>query len=94
MIQIRKLVWTDGNIDHIARHNVTKEEVEEVCHGNYVIGEANHGRLMIIGSTQRGRALAVILDREEEEQIWYPVTARSADRKERQRYVEETGVKL
>ena len=83
MIQVNKLIWTESNIDHIARHDVTREEVEEVCHGNYIIGEANHGRIMIIGPTQSGRALAAILDREEEDQIWYPVTARSADRKER-----------
>ena len=94
MIVIGWLIWDTHNVAHIARHEVTRQEVEEVCHGNYIIGEANHGRIMIIGPTQSGRALAAILDSEEEEGIWYPVIARSADRKERRRYAKEMGVKL
>lgn len=34
MIIVRELIWTERNIDHIARHNVTREEVEQVCHGS------------------------------------------------------------
>ena len=94
MITVRRLVWDNNNIDHIDRHNVTKEEVEEVCQGEHVAVDAHYGRVMVIGPTFERRAIAVILDPEREEGVWYPVTARSADRQERRKYFEEKGVKL
>jgi uncharacterized protein len=30
---IRELIWNENRIDHIARHNVVPEEVEEACFG-------------------------------------------------------------
>ena len=39
MIEVRELVWTAWNIGHIARHAVTPDEVEEVCHGEYMTSE-------------------------------------------------------
>jgi uncharacterized DUF497 family protein len=94
MIQIKKLVWTEKNIEHIARHDVTRDEVEEVCHGVHVAKDAHAGRAMIIGPTKSGRALCIILDPEEVIGVWYPVTARSADRGERRKFTLETGVTL
>lgn len=94
MIRVDRLIWDEGNITHIARHEVISQEVEEVCHGQYLVKDAKAGRVMIIGSTKSGRALCIILDREAEEGIWYPVTARSADKAERKKYTQETGVIL
>ena len=94
MIIIRELIWTQSNIDHITRHNVTREEVEEVCHGSYIVLDAHGNRFLVIGPTQSGRALAIILDPEQEQSIYYPVTARQADRKERKKYFEMKGVRL
>ena len=34
MIVIRRLIWDSWNITHIARHDVTPDEVEDVCHGD------------------------------------------------------------
>lgn len=28
---IRKLIWDEWNIEHIARHHVSPEEVEQIC---------------------------------------------------------------
>ncbi|HAG09606.1 MAG TPA: hypothetical protein DCK87_08625 [Desulfotomaculum sp.] len=36
-MQISQLVWNEDIIEHITRHNVTPEEVEEVCFGNPLI---------------------------------------------------------
>lgn len=90
MLVIRRLIWDSWNVAHIARHKVTRDEVEGVCHGNYVVGEAYKGRIMLIGTTQADRMLGVILENERDD-IYYVVTARSADRKERSIYKGEQG---
>jgi hypothetical protein len=40
---IQKLIWDEWNISHIARHDVSPEEVEQVCHGKPIEGEAYGG---------------------------------------------------
>lgn len=91
MLTVNRLVWDSWNVTHIARHAVTPEEVEEVCHGDHVLGQAYGGRLMLIGSTTGGRILAVILNPQAEPAVYYPITARDADRKERRLYRAEKG---
>jgi hypothetical protein len=39
MIFIRRLVWDSWNVAHIARHEVTPDEVEEVCHGEHIASQ-------------------------------------------------------
>lgn len=94
MVYIRRLVWEngpDGNIEHIARHHVTPEEVEEVCHGQFIVGEAYGGRFLIIGPTLSGRMLGIILGPiRRKKGIYYTVTARPAKKKEIQRYDDES----
>jgi len=94
MIAVSGLIWEKENIDHIARHGVSQTEVEEVCHGSYVTLDAYDGRFLVIGLTKSGRALAIIIDPEPEEYVFYVVTARSADRKERKIYSDTKGEKL
>jgi len=87
MIVIRRLIWNDWNIDHIARHKVTPDEVEEVCHGDTIQWETYAGRLMIIGMTIADRCLAVVLA-PRGKGLYFPVTARPADHKEKRLYKE------
>jgi uncharacterized DUF497 family protein len=88
MPSICHLIWDTWNVAHIARHNVIPEEVEEVCHGRAFFSENTYkGRLRVIGPNAAGRVLTVILA-PEGEGMYYPVTARTASRKERQRYRE------
>lgn len=94
MIRVDRLIWDEGNISHIARHKVTPQEVEEVCHGRFLVLDARYGRLLLIGLTKKGRSIAIILDPELKEGVYYPVTARSADRRERSKYAEEMEVKI
>lgn len=91
MLNIRRLRWDDWNVPHTARHQVTQEEVEEVCRGQPVTSETYKGRFRVVGPTRRGRMLTVILAPQEEEGIYYPVTARLADRKERRNYRQQRG---
>ena len=35
MVYIRRLIRDDWNVVHISRHQVTSDEIEEVCHGLY-----------------------------------------------------------
>lgn len=75
---------------HIARHQVSPEEVEEVCHGNPLVLTGHMARLIVIGPTAEGRMVAAILA-PEEAGVYYPVTARPASRKERALYRREKG---
>lgn len=86
MLSILRLIWDEWNVRHIARHNVTLDEVEEVCHGDPFPEKGKKGRVRITGSTISGRMLAIILDPEKEPGVYYPVTARQASRKERRTY--------
>ena len=82
---VQRLVWDDWNVVHIARHGVTPADVEAVCHdSNQLLAEGHSGRLLI-GLSATGQILAVILA-PEGESTYYPVTARPADRRERQSY--------
>ena len=80
-----ELCWDDWNVAHIARHAVTREEVEEVLLGDVVMIDAKKGRLMAIGLTRASRYLTVILDPMEDE-THYPVTAYPSSRKQRRFY--------
>ena len=90
MAFVQRLVWDTWNVAHIARHEVAPEEVEEVCHGEPLARRSYRNRIILIGPTDVGRMLAVVLD-PEAEGVYYPVTARSASRKERRFYQQEKG---
>ena len=86
---VRQLVWDAWNIDHIARHGVTMDEVDEACHGEGSVRETYEGRLMIISPTQGGRLLAIVLAPKGAEGMYYPITAWPASGKIRRIYEQE-----
>jgi uncharacterized protein len=90
MTYVRRLIWDEWNVAHIARHEVTPHEVEEVCQGNLVALQSYKGRIIVIGPTKTGRMIAVVLY-SEDEGVYYPITARPASRKERRYYREQKG---
>jgi uncharacterized protein len=92
MLFVRRLIWDTWNIAHIARHDVIPEEVEEVCHGQPVTSQTYKDRLRVVGPTRSHRMLTVILAPTEELGVYYPVTARPADRKERRGYEQQQGM--
>lgn len=85
MISITRLLWDEHNIAHIARHIVTPQEVEAACYGNPAVLSARNGRLALIGRSGP-RILTVILNPQMYEGEYYVVTARDADKNERDWY--------
>ena len=81
MIRIDGLSWDERAEDHIARHGVRPEEVEQAVEG-YLSVRRSGEYFIFIGQTHSGRHLTVVLDREGEG-IWYPVTARQSTQSER-----------
>lgn len=82
---IQNIIWDEWNVEHIARHNVKPEEVEQVCEGWYLFTKGRQNTYRIIGQTQGGRYLTVIIAPRGHGNF-YPVTARDADKKERRRF--------
>ncbi|MDP9316549.1 MAG: BrnT family toxin [Chloroflexota bacterium] len=91
MLTITRLLWDEHNIAHIAKHAVTPAEVEEACQSRSVVLQAYGGRLALIGMTARPRILTVILNPQLYAGEYYVVTARDADKNERQWYRTYTG---
>ena len=89
MCSVHCLIWDTWNVAHIARHQVTPDEAEEVCHDRPLTSDTYKGRVRVVGLALRGRMLTVILAPTGQEGVYYPITARPADRKERRNYRKE-----
>jgi uncharacterized DUF497 family protein len=87
-IVVTTLVVDDHRIEHIARHQVTIEEVLEVVSGDYVYIKGHHDRLLLIGPTSLRRFLTVVVGRRIQPNTYGLVTARPASREERSLYRE------
>jgi len=82
MVKIKRLIWDEWNVEHIKRHKVRVNEVEEVCRSAIKVLRAYKERLIILGKTKKGRLLTVVLAPKVKSQ-YYVVTARNMSRKER-----------
>jgi len=64
MRTISSIKWTDESIEHVARHSVRPEEVEEVCFNEEEIPFVRSGREnlhYVFGKTYSGRFLFVVV---------------------------------
>jgi uncharacterized DUF497 family protein len=88
-VTIQGFVWPQDRIDHIARHGVTPEEVEQVCLGRPLVQRAKsqgqHPIYYILGQTEAGRYLFSVVIRFPDGK-GYVVTARPMTDKEKGRY--------
>ncbi len=88
-MRIEQLIWPAERVEHIARHGVTPEEVEEACFGTpfarkgktrgenpvyYVLGQSDAGRYLF----------CVVIGFPDGN--GYPVTARDMTATEKRRY--------
>lgn len=89
-IVIDRLLVEEDRPAHIAKHNVTIDEVVEVVTGDYVFIQGKHGRWLLIGPTQLGRFLTVVVGERAQKNTYGLVTARSASKAERNFYKEFT----
>ena len=60
---IGELIWDDENVEHIARHNVTPKEVEEVCYSLHLNEKEGRQRYILSGQTESGRYLNVVVEK-------------------------------
>lgn len=81
MVLVKGLIWDDWNKEHIAKHGISLEEVEEVCHGNHKVVESYRKRLLLLGKTKQGKLMAIVLSPEDRNlqqygnNMYYPITA-------------------
>ena len=73
----------DGNVQHCAEHDITKEEVEDVL-DNVMDADVSRssGRPVAFGDTVSGRHLMVVFD-EIDADTAYPVTAYEVPRRQK-----------
>ena len=90
MLYVRELLFDEWNEDHIAQHSVIPEEAEEVCLGDPFVSRTRQRRLRIIGQTEAGRYLTIILA-PRGRGVYYPITARDATAAERRLYHRKKG---
>ncbi|MBA2775768.1 MAG: BrnT family toxin [Chloroflexia bacterium] len=85
--RIDALDWDDWNRAHIAKHQVTPAEVEEVVVGDAIARASYKNRVAVIGLTGTGRMLTVIIgESPHQRHLYYVFSARPASRVERGEY--------
>jgi uncharacterized protein len=86
---IQELLWPDDQIDHIAGHDISPDEFEEVCFGRSLVlrakSEGTNPVYHVLGETFAGRHLLCIVISFPDGK-GYPVTARTMTEREKRRY--------
>lgn len=86
---IREIVWPQDRVEHVARHEVSPDEFEEVCFGRPLIlkakSEGKNPVYHVLGETLSGRHLLCIVIHFPDGN-GYPVTARIMTDREKRRY--------
>ncbi|TDN65406.1 hypothetical protein C8E95_6893 [Pseudonocardia autotrophica] len=86
----REIRWTEDSETHIARHDVTPDEVEQVVNTRPRLVEPGPGDIEeVYGRTDAGRYLVVILS-EAEDGRDFVVTARDLTDSERRSFLRRT----
>ena len=83
---VETLVVDEHRVAHVARHDITVDEVREVVSGDYVYIQGHQDRWLLIGKTDDGRFLTVVVGEREQANTYGLVTARPARREERRLY--------
>lgn len=88
-MQIHEFLWPDDRVDHISRHGIRPEEVEQVCFGQALVQRAKSSGTnpvyYVLGETSAGRRLFCLVIQFPDGK-GFPVTAREMTRKEKERY--------
>ena len=86
---IHEIIWSADRVEHVAAHNITPEEFEEVCFGQPLIlrtkASGQNPVYQVLGQTAAGHYLLCIVVRFPDGK-GYPVTARPMTPKEERRY--------
>lgn len=82
---IAGIEWDEWNIEHIEKHVVTPQEVEEACYNQPINRRTRDNFYLIYGQTDAGRYLFVVV-RYKGEGIVYVITARPMTKGEQRYY--------
>jgi uncharacterized DUF497 family protein len=90
---VDRLDWDAWNLEHIATHGITREQVEEAIAAEGTIARATRKeRFLVLGPTLAGRLLAVVIGPVPQERgAFYTFSARPASRQERRYYRQQKG---
>ena len=79
---IAQILWDleddpEGNVQHIAEHGITMDEVEDVLYAaEEVLASNSSGRPITFGETTSGKYIAVVFDVIDDDPLSvYPITA-------------------
>lgn len=89
-MRIAELEWDDENVQHIARHNVNPQEVEDVCFGFHISEVESKQRCILSGQTSAGKHLNVVVERVGEG-LFRPITAFEMSENYKRRYRKRLG---
>jgi uncharacterized DUF497 family protein len=76
-VAIYFLEFDDDNTEHLSRHGIAPEEVEQVTGNDYVTARNKRhpkNRIVMIGRTDGGRMLTVVLETTRDDVVWRPIT--------------------
>jgi uncharacterized DUF497 family protein len=59
---IRAFEWDDANTEHVRRHRVDQDEVEEAFAGKHRLFRTRDGRYALLGRSAVGRYLFVVFE--------------------------------
>ena len=59
-MNFREYDWDDINIEHLAEHGVTPQDVEEACFNQPLIMRAGTSRYIVYGRSDSGRYLFIV----------------------------------
>ncbi len=77
--------WDENNIEHILRHHVVPDEIEEACLNKPYIRKTLDNRYLIYGITDDGRHL-IIIGINKGKGIFRTITARDMTEREKSFY--------
>lgn len=87
-MRISKLIWREEVIDKVrSKHNVSPEEVKEICSGRKWVLRGREETYYVLGQTEAGRYLLIALSQKNLGQ-YKVVTAREMDKSEKRRFKE------
>ena len=87
---IETLVIEEDREQHIARHNITLDEVLEIVSGDYVYIKVRLERLLLIGKTKNERFLSIVVGERNTKNVYGLITARPSRKEEKSFYKEFT----
>lgn len=82
---IKGFEWNERNIEHIDRHGVTPQEVEEACYNQPISRKTRNNLCLIYGQTDAGRYLFIVA-RRDSQGVVYVITARTMIKSEQKYY--------